>query len=133
MTAKGKREEFVLVGPDDGYTLSGVCRTEGRPPLKFTYRPALPEAVYAYRQAVRDADSGEQHMAAVVALLGGHVVSWELKRRAANGHPEPLPFAPSALQLPAVRMALGVTYLDQMVNYVTGYTAGEWEQDEKNS
>ena len=126
------RDVFVVGGPEDGYTFRGTLKAEGKPPLGFAYRPALPEKVYQYRMAVRAAETGEQHFAAVATLLGAHVLRWDVKERGANGQPVPLAFSAGALERPEVRRALGTDYLDQMVNYVTGYTAGQWDSDAKN-
>jgi hypothetical protein len=135
---KERERTFALIadGPDDGYTLKGVCEAsdpkKGR--LVFYYRPALPDAVYEYRSRLfADGAKGIDRLAAVKALLGAHVVSWDMTTRGPGGHVIPLPFTPAALDQPKVLRALGVEYLDTMANYVTGYTFGEWEADAKNS
>jgi len=139
-----------LVVIDDGYTLVGECKdADGRrTPLRFKYRPALPEAVYEYRAALMRARAapaaGAEQLNAVVALLDAHVESWEgVYRRGAGGVEVAVPFAPGrkgpggqpvpgSLADPAVRRAVGTDYLDQMVNFVTGYDVGMWEADAGN-
>lgn len=131
-----------IMAIDDGYTLSGCCRDESgvRQPLRFKYRPALPEAVYEYRIQSVAAKSGQDRLSAVLAILAAHVESWDGVYRADPNTrvPVSVPFkaagdSATALADPAVRRGVGVDYIDQMINHVTGYTAGEWEADAKNS
>lgn len=134
-TPPKERETALVVGPDDGYTLAAtlVPQDARKPRVRVTYRPALPEATMAYRVRVGRSDDPKERLAALLDLLKGHVVAWDLKQAGANGHPVPLPFSPAMLDRPAVQRALGMEYLDDMANLVNGYTAGEWEADAKNS
>lgn len=124
---------FTLGGPADGYTCRAACQSPGKPRLAFTFRPALPAATYAYRRAQREAETGGSHFSAVRNLLAAHVIGWDVMQTAPNGHAVPLPFSPEALDRPDLQALLGADYFDQMVNFVTGYTASDWEREEKNS
>lgn len=144
-----KRAEGLLV-IDDGYTLLGECKSDHRPAVTIRYRPARPEAVHEYRLRFNRATAGADRWAAVLWLLEAHVESWDgVFRRRSISVPggsvtgEAVPFwtvgragekgAESALRQPAVQTAVPIEYLDQMVNYVTGYELGRWEADAKNS
>lgn len=130
--AKPARKRFLTVGPADGYTLTGQCTDESRPTLTFTYRPASPEQVWDYRELVIASKGGAQRMQHVADFLGRHLLTWDLMQLGAGGEPVPLPFTPAALNRPDVRLAIAAGYFDTMVNFVCGYTQGEWRQDEKN-
>lgn len=134
-TPERDREVGLVVGPDDGYNLKAtlVPNDPRKPRVTVVYRPALPEGTMAYRVAINKSDDPKDKMKAILDLIKGHVVSWDLKQRAANGHVLPLDFTPAALDRPGVQKALGMEYLDELANLINGYSAGEWEQDAKNS
>lgn len=132
--AEERKESFIIKTkgvPQDGYTLVGKIKVTGRPQFSITYRPALPETVYAYRLAARNAENGNEHWLAVLNILVATVVDWDIQTQGENGATVPLKFERAALENPVIRAALGVEGLDEMVNFVTGYKG--WEEDRKNS
>ena len=106
---------------DDGYTLDGLVPARlGYPPVRFKYRPALPEKVYAFTREPRPAS---QHIDAVVTLLAEHLVSWDVKGRDGNL----LPVTAHVLR------RIAVPVLEAMLDHVTGYTAEQRAADLGNS
>lgn len=105
----------------DGFTLEGLV--PARPGLhgevRFSYRPAIPERVGEYLKA--DASTAPKELANHVKLLLEHLVSWDVEE---NGQPVPLDAA--ALR----RVPHGA--LQVLLNHVTGYTATDWGEREKN-
>lgn len=102
---------------DDGFTLEGrIERKPGHwPELRFTYRPASPQAVYAYRAA--DRAQPERMEEAAVKLVASCLVGWE-----AGAGIDPVP---------ANIKRLHFRVLDQMLDAVTGYGPDAQEQDAK--
>ena len=101
----------------DGYTLDG--KIPAKPGLhgevKFSYRPALPERVVEFLRA--DTSTPVRELANTIKLLSEHLVAWDEECDPTS--PETLRRVPhSALQL--------------LVNHVTGYSATDWAEREKN-
>lgn len=106
----------------DGFTLEG--KVEARPGLypeiRFTYRPALPRRVAEYLKA--DKGTPEKEQRADTKLLLEHVQSWD-------AHDE------NGQQLSFDEATLTRVYhpiLQTLLNHVTGYTATDWQVQEKN-
>lgn len=127
---------------DDGYTLRaevGATNDPSRPKVTIVYRPALPERVYEYRRQLAEAVSGIDRLNCIVSVLNEHIQSWSGVIRMTPTGKQAVKFdpgdsrVPGTLGDPAVRRALGVEYLDGMLNYVCGYLTGRWEEDAKNS
>ncbi len=96
---------------EDGLTLDGTI--EAAAPyqaLHFRFRPALAEAVYEFIQGRKD--TGRQRLAATTAILHKHLVSWDVT----DERDAPVPITPEVLK------RVPRTHLDQLLDYVTGYT-----------
>ena len=78
--------------------------------VHFRFRPALAEDVYEFIQGRKD--SGRQRLAATVAVLHKHLVSWDVTDERD---------APVAIT-PEILTRVPRTHLDQMLDFVTGYT-----------
>lgn len=102
---------------DDGFTLEGkVERKPGHwPELRFTYRPASPAQVFAYRAV--DRTDGAKVEAAAVKLVAGCVHAWN----AGEARPEE-----------ANVKRLHFRVLDQMLDIVTGYGPDQQAADQGN-
>lgn len=128
---------------DDGYTLSGVVGdADKKGQMTIVYRPCQPDDTYKYRrqvQVAQFANDGKAHLAAVADLLNDHIESWTglYAMSAAGRRPVPFvkgtPAAPGSFGDVKVLRTLGAAFLDEMVNYVTGYALGQWVADSKNS
>lgn len=106
---------------DDGCTEDGIVPATPRTPeVRFRYRPALPEAVYGFLGAPRG--SGKQSLAAVVAILSAHLVSWDV----ADASGATVPVTPEALAKVPHRV------LGKLADAVMGYDADKQEADAGN-
>lgn len=74
----------------DGYTLNaetlpvhkmGQTVYENLPVVKFSYRPALADAINAYDLAFMRANTGPERTTAGARLIADHVTSWDIIRR----------------------------------------------------
>lgn len=75
---------------NDGYTLKASTLAEYKigdmvytdlPTVDFTYRPALPDAIYSYNLDYLRAATGQERTNAAAKLITEHVKSWDVKRR----------------------------------------------------
>ncbi len=111
---------------DDSLTLDGAARG-----LRFTYRPATAEEVQRFVNAASRATDRDP-LRPKVDLAMKHVVSWEAKRKRADGSSEDVPLSPASLK------ALRFQTLAEIVDVITGYAASadgdesDAERDAKN-
>lgn len=129
---KVKRAMGVCV-IDDGYTLTATL-TGAKGELGIKYRPALPEEVFQYRADLAKATTGVEVLHAKAVFLSKNLddVTGVVKRTPAGLVPIKY-HSRIILEDAGYRRALGAEYIDDMVNVVAQYTAGEWEEDAKNS
>lgn len=107
----------------DGCTLSATLDARGPwSALTFAYRPALCDAVDLYLEEARSGP--KRKTAAVLDLLGKHVVGWDVPDKDGNAAPVTR----------AMLAKLPHPYREEMLNFVTGYaTSEQQETQEKNS
>lgn len=106
---------------NDGYTLDGTADHAGYT-LTYAYRPALPDAIEAWRHAVRGAGSGSAEVEATAKLVRDHLVSWDLTDK--DGKPAPL-------SVDVVRR-LPEPFLNAVLKAVTTWAGPKMEADAKN-
>jgi hypothetical protein len=104
---------------NDGFTLTAKIAPRGPwPALTARFRPALPAACYEFLEASRPG-AAARHSAAV-KLLTAQLVSWDVT----DDKGEVLAVTPANLR------KLPMSYMEELINQVTGY--GDAEADEKN-
>ena len=106
---------------DDGMTREGYVAAAPRlhGAVTFTFRPALPEALFSFAKAFDD--SGKAYTDRLCQLLEKHLVEWDAKR------------GEQAVPAKAENLRrLHPTILTKMREQILGYTAAEQESDEKN-
>jgi hypothetical protein len=106
----------ILIEINDGFTLRG--KIEAMPGLydevRFDYRPALPERVMTYLKA--DKSTPAKDLQATLSLLAEHLKGWSLDAPLDEATLRRVPY-------PA---------LQTLLNHVTGYSATDWGEKEKN-
>ncbi len=106
---------------DDGFTLDAELPPKhGFPAIRFKYRLATPEKVYAYLREPKL--TGVQFAQAAVKLLAEHLVEWDAKDNTGNA----VPINERLL----ARVAHPV--LERLLEHVTGYGPDAREADLKN-
>lgn len=108
---------------DDGFTLSGEVEAQhGFPAVKFKYRLAHPEKVYAF--TTEQKPTGKQRHAAICRMLAEQLVEWDATTPDGNA----VPISEMILH----RVAHPI--LERMMDHVLGYGPdySQREQDEKN-
>ena len=107
----------------DGYTLDGrtlpdFAEARGLPVVAYRYRPALPEALSAWRYALRVADCGKAELDATAKLVADHLVGWDVT---ASGRSAPVT-AENVKKLPE-------PILDQVVKAIITWPALSERED----
>lgn len=79
---------------NDGYTLRGQTQHEftdratgkvlaaNLPVVSYEYRPAMPDALTAWRYKLDHAQGGKEQFTATAELLAAHLVSWDVETAA---------------------------------------------------
>jgi hypothetical protein len=70
------------VSLEDGYTVEGRTKEKDKdgdalPVLVFTYRPAMPDAIYRFEYATTFAKSGTDQLDATANFVAEHVTAWD--------------------------------------------------------
>jgi hypothetical protein len=105
---------------DDGFTLDGELPAKhGFPTIRFKYRLAVPEKVYAYLAEPRN---GQQRASAAARLLAEHLVEWDARDNAGNAVPIN----------ERVFYRVPHSVLERLLEHVTGYGPDAREADLKN-
>lgn len=116
---------------DDGYTLkrhTSSSFTDGDrvwsnlPVVEFSYRPALPDAIYVWQADTMRTVSGKDQLDATAKLVADHVTAWDVTAggRVAQINPDTVRKIPYPI-------------LQQIVRIVTTWAGPQQEKDAGNS
>jgi hypothetical protein len=118
-----KKRRSILIPINDGYTKTGTF-PDGRggyPAVNFTYRPALPEAVYDYLEAPKL--TGKDRFRATIAMLKAHLRSWDVFDDDGDAV---APMTDEIFKRTPQRI------LEYILQKITGWGEDEQEEDAKN-